>query len=179
MDIKVTKLPMTVDAVRQEVIKVQMNKMIKKYKQKYMNFGYCFIAIAFIFFFIAIIVSNNHYPTSIIRIPLIIFMIIGISSIIFAIRGSAERECRIENGTKNYGIPEQEMGQRMIDYMENILDLMNSELEDLDKKAQKDQKEIDETSDAYYEVYIAYTKLIIQIDPQYFSSMEGGDPYRN
>lgn len=169
MIINTSELPMTINAVRNVVIKKAMEKMIKQYKQKYIELGYSFIVIAFILSIIAIILSDNHYPQSIIRIPLFILIMFGLSFIIFAKNGAAERECRIENNYKNYGLSDQEVDHMMISYMENILDSLNSELESLDKKAET--KEVEEISDAYYKVYITYNKLILQINPQYYSSI--------
>ena len=178
MNIKVTELPMTVDAVRQEVIKKEGEKVTSTYEQKYFAISWGLLIIAFIIQ----LIHNPYNPQFAHKTIFVIQLIlIFIALIVFAytVMGRVRKRYIKKHSPTNFGFTEEEISKKMIEYMEDMLDKMNEEMSDLDKKKEKIIKEDKETSAAYYQVYLSYNNLIAKIDPQYFSSMEGGDPYRN
>lgn len=173
MNIKTTELPMTVDAVRQEVIKKQREKVISAYEQKYMNTAFLLLIAAFV----GLLIQHPHHMNKVILIIQLGLILTSVFIFAYTFQGLVRKHYIQKLFPTNFGLSEDDISKKMIEYMEGILDTMNKEMSDLDKKKEQIIKEDKETSEAYYKVYLDYNNLIAKINPQHFSCMEGGDRY--
>jgi 5-bromo-4-chloroindolyl phosphate hydrolysis protein len=175
MKIDTSKLPINLDTLRQEVIKQEGERIVLKKLSKVSTINVLLILIESILIAIhesTMSISTIIHPFIIMSIAVIIMSILALGA-----SGKLYKYYHKKLCSRNYGLSKEGVDQKMIEYMEDMLDKMNEEMSDLDKKKEKIIKEDKETSAAYYQVYLSYNNLIAKIDPQHFSCMEGGDRY--
>lgn len=172
MNIDTSKLPMTLDEIRQEIIKKEGDRVIDNYKDNANGVAMSFCVLAFCM----LLAQHPNHMNKIIFVIQLILIFVALIIFSYTIMGRLQQYYHRKLAPTNYGLSKDDINNKVFDYMQDKKRTMNNELVDLDKQKQLYVQKYDTTSKAYYKIYLAYTKLTVELRPEYYSSMEGGDP---
>lgn len=159
MNIDTSKLPMTLDAIRREVIKSEGERIITKTEKTVL----LSILIGLVMFFILTIIFQV-YRTLIIReiyyLYTLIYVVFMIGSPLVLIMRFWQPYFHKKLAPKNYGLSEADIEKKVVEYTHDILHQMQDEMKQSEKDIVALQQKYTAMKNAYYEPSRVYSSFV-------------------